>query len=175
MLKIKNSLLLSVCLISVLTFFSCGGKKPKPVYIDIVDVESPGNIVKVPYTEMYGVKTISVKINGVPMNMIYDTGCSGVHLSLLELQTLCKNGQFSENDIIGSSYSSIADGSIVENGLINLREIEIGGENGITLYNVQASVALNQEAPVLLGNGVFDSMASVELDNYNKTINFKKR
>ena len=47
------------------------------------------------------------------MSMIYDTGCSGVHLSLNELQTLFKNGKFSEDDIIGSNYSQIADGSIV--------------------------------------------------------------
>lgn len=108
------------------------------------------------------------------MSMIYDTGCSGVHLSLNELQTLFKNGKFSEDDIIGSNYSQIADGSIVENGLINLREVEIGGEDGLVLHNVEATVALNQNAPILLGNDVLDELASVKVDNVNKTINFTR-
>ncbi|MCS2420369.1 retroviral-like aspartic protease family protein [Bacteroides fragilis] len=130
--------------------------------------------ISIPYTELNGVKTIPVKLNGITMSMIYDTGCSGVHLSLNELQTLFKNGKFSEDDIIGSNYSQIADGSIVENGLINLREVEIGGEDGLVLHNVEATVALNQNAPILLGNDVLDELASVKVDNVNKTINFTR-
>ena len=108
------------------------------------------------------------------MNMIYDTGCSGLHLSLLELKTLYKNGKFSSDDIIGSSYSQIASGEIVENGTIIIKEVEIGGEEGIVLHNVEATVALNQEAPILLGNGVLDKLASIKVDNVNKTINFTR-
>jgi predicted aspartyl protease len=88
---------------------------------------------------------------------------------------LFKNGKFDENDILGVSYASIADGSIVENGLINIKRIEIGGEDGIVLENIQASVALNQDAPILLGNSVLDELASVEVDNISKTINFNKK
>ena len=150
-----------------------------PVHLATQKVKSLSGLnsvtdISIPYTELNGVKTIPVKLNGITMSMIYDTGCSGVHLSLNELQTLFKNGKFSEDDIIGSNYSQIADGSIVENGLINLREVEIGGEDGLVLHNVEATVALNQNAPILLGNDVLDELASVKVDNVNKTINFTR-
>ena len=111
------------------------------------------------------------------MDMIYDTGCSGLHLSLHELGTMYKNGKFSDNDLVGFVPSQIADGSIVENGVVIIRNIEIDGDGGKIVINkpIKATVTLNQQAPVLLGNGVIDEMASVEVDNVNKTINFTKK
>ena len=133
------------------------------------------NSFTLPYEEIGGVKIIPVKVNGITMSMIYDTGCSGVHLSLNEVQTLYKNGRFDSYDIIGQSESSIADGSIVNNGLINIKKLEIGGEDGLVLENVEASVSLNQVAPVLLGNSVLNELASVEVNNIENTITFHKK
>ena len=157
----------------MLILISCNSGTKKPP-VDLSKVKAKKEIISIPYREINGVKTIPVKLNGVSMDMIYDTGCSGVHMSLLELQTLYKNGKFSESDVIGTSLSQIADGSVVQNGVIILREIEIGGEDGIVLPNVEASVSLNQEAPILLGNGALDKVAAVEVDNVKKTINFKR-
>ena len=161
--------LLSVVMLGAL-FSSCDNKQKKPP-VDLKEkeqVELNGE-VSVPYSELGGIKTIPVKLNGVSMDMIFDTGCSGMSISMQ------KNGKFSESDIVGITEATIADGSVVEKGLINLHEVEIGGKDGIILHNVQASVALNQIAPILLGNGVIDAVASVEVDNINKTIKFKRR
>jgi predicted aspartyl protease len=167
----KNAV--SICIIITIIVMSCNSSQKQPP-VDLSKVKTKKEVISIPYREINGVKTIPVKLNGVSMDMIYDTGCSGVHLSLLELQTLYKNGKFSENDVIGTSLSQIADGSVVQNGEIILREIEIGGEDGIVLPNVEASVSLNLEAPILLGNGVLDKVAAVEVDNVKKTINFKR-
>lgn len=156
------------------TFISCNsGKKTPPVRLD----EEEDSAICVSYSEKFGVKTIPVKLNGVSMDMIYDTGCSGLHLSLHELGTMYKNGKFSDNDLVGFVPSQIADGSIVENGVVIIRNIEIDGDGGKIVINkpIKATVTLNQQAPVLLGNGVIDEMASVEVDNVNKTINFTKK
>lgn len=157
----------------VFTIASCKQKNDKPPYQ--LDTQSKP-AVSIAYEEMGGVKVIPVKLNGVTLNMIYDTGCSGIHLSLNELQTLCKNGKLSQEDVLGVEYSSIADGSIVENGSINIKEIKIGdGDDCLVLHNKKATVALNQIAPILLGNEVLDELASVEVDNVNKEINFYKK
>jgi predicted aspartyl protease len=157
-------------------FFSCSSKEKKPpVNLKEKEIVEVNSDVEIPYTEMGGVKTIPVKLNGVSMDMIFDTGCSGMSISLNELLTMQKNGKFSENDVVGISASTIADGSVVQTGIINLSEVEIGGKEGIKIHNVQASVSLNQVAPILLGNGVLDAVASVEVDNINKTIKFKRR
>lgn len=158
---------------TVFTIASCKQKNDKPPYQ--LDTQSKPS-VSIAYEEMGGVKVIPVKLNGVTLNMIYDTGCSGIHLSLNELQTLCKNGKLCQEDVLGVEYSSIADGSIVENGSINIKEIKIGdGDDCLVLHNKKATVALNQIAPILLGNEVLDELASVEVDNVNKEINFYKK
>ena len=159
-------------LLIIVFISSCGRKSQKPPY----NLEQEATeTISIPYEEIGGVKVIPVKLNGITMNMIYDTGCSGIHLSLNEVQTLAKNGKLDANDILDASYATIADGSIVENGTINIKRIDIGGEEGIVLENIAASVALNQVAPILLGNAVLDELASVEVDNITKTINFNKK
>lgn len=163
-------LLCFYCISFILISCNSGIKKPP---IDLTKTEIKKE-VSLPYTEFNGLKTIPVKINGLSMDMIYDSGCSGVQLSLLELQTLYKNGKFSEYDFMGTSANQIADGSVVENSVIIIREIEIGGKDGIVLNNVEASVSPNLGAPVLLGNDVLDKVASVEVDNVHKLIKFSR-
>lgn len=165
----RRELILSAFL-SILFIGCTDSKKQPPVKLPDSD---EAFVTKIPYEERGGVKVIPVKLNGVSMDMIYDTGCSGVHLSLLELQQMAKQGKFSSNDVLGVSYSCIADGSIVQNGEIMLHSVELAPD--LVLENVKATVALNQEAPLLLGDEVLDNIASkIEVDNIGKTINFKK-
>ncbi len=161
-------------LVLPLCLLSCGNKTTKKPPVDLSSVKA-SNVVEVPYDNIGGVKTIPVKINGTTLDMIYDTGCSGISLSLAELQLLFKQGKIEESDILGTTYATIADGSIVEKGSVLLREIEIGGENGIIVENVEASVHLNEDAPVLLGNIVLDEVASIEADHIQEVIRFRKK
>lgn len=162
-----------LCMCGIFIATSCKQKSERPPYELNTDNEPS---ISLKYEEMGGVKVIPVKLNGVTMNMIYDTGCAGIHLSLNELQTLAKNGKLNQEDVLGVEYTSIADGSIVENGSVNIKEIKIGDdENAIVLHNKTATVTPNQVAPILLGNEVLDELASVEVDNVKKTINFYKK
>ena len=150
--------------------FSCSNKEQKaPVPLPKKDRK----VVEVKYTELGNVKTIPIKINGVSIDAIYDTGCSGVHLSLHELETLAKNNKFDMDDFLGYSYSTIADGSKVVDGVMILKDITIGNDKPIIIKDVEATISLNGSAPVLIGNGVFDKVAAMEIDNVNKCIRFK--
>ncbi|MCM1372561.1 MAG: retroviral-like aspartic protease family protein [Bacteroides sp.] len=161
-------------LITLLAIASCNsGHNNPPVQLSTASSKADKGI-SVSYSEMNGVKTIPVKLNGVSMEAIYDSGCSGVHMSLLELQTLLKNGKVSEDDVVGTSTSMMADGSYMENIDVIINEIEIGGKDGIVIHDVRASVSLNIDAPLLLGNAVFDQVASVEVDNVGQVIKFKR-
>lgn len=168
MKKLSTTLLL--CVITLFTILvSCGNKQPKRPPIDL---NSHSNIIQIPYDDRGNNQIwITVELNGVPIKMIYDTGFNGmVSMSLLELQTLAKNGQFTQADIIGTSYSSIANGDIVENGIVLLRSIKLA--DGIELNNVRAQVSPNQAAPVLLGLEFSNQVASkIEVDKANKTLN----
>ena len=78
--------------------------------------------IKVPFEEKNGVKLIDVTVNGqFTVKMILDSGCSGTLISIAEAKYLYEKGCFTKDDIIGVAQSQIADGSIVENMVINLK------------------------------------------------------
>ncbi|MEE1119267.1 MAG: retroviral-like aspartic protease family protein [Bacteroidales bacterium] len=134
------------------------------------DDEISEDYVEIPYREIGGVKQIPVKINGMGFYMIFDTGCSTNLISKLELLSLIKNGVISEEDFLGVTQSSIADGSVVENLVVNLKEVVL--DDKIIFYNVQASVSENIEAPLLLGNEILNQVESYEIDNNEEVIKF---
>jgi predicted aspartyl protease len=128
--------------------------------------------VSVPFVEQNGVKYIDVTVNGqFTVKMILDSGCSGTLISMAEAEYLYQKGCFTQDDILGSAQSQIADGSIVENMVINLRELVIGGQ--IRCTNVTATVSANAQAPLLLGNEVLNRAPSYVVDNENKLIRFQ--
>lgn len=161
---------------------SCGGNKKSNtakfdpnIWTDNFTYEQTPTVgsetISIPYIEKNGVKYIAVKINGGPtFDMIVDTGCSGVLISIKEAQYLAQSGLLAEEDYRGNALSSIADGSIVENMVFNIKEMIIGGK--IVCSNVDVTVSNNISAPMLLGNGVFDRISSFSIDNANKLIIF---
>ena len=102
--------------------------------------------------------------------MVFDTGCSTTLISLAEANYLYQKGVFTEEDIIGQSQSVLADGTIVPNVVVNLREVVVGDK--IMCKDVRASVSANTQASLLLGNEVLDRVASYTIDNENQVINF---
>lgn len=132
---------------------------------------SNSNIISVPFKEQSGVKFVNVSVNGFGFEMIFDTGCSGTLISVAEANYLYQKGYLTKNDILGVSQSQIADGSIVENMVINLKEVIIDGK--ILCSDVRAIVSANNNAPLLLGNEVLNRVAAYAIDNQNKTIIFK--
>lgn len=166
MKKILVSVMLTAS--TLLSITSCGGNgNQKPP----VDLTKNNSTIQIPYEDKNNQIWVTVELNGIPIKMIYDTGFNGmVSMSLLELQTLAKNGQFTQDDIMGTSYSSIANGDIVENGIILLRSVKLA--EGVELKNIRAQVAANQEAPVLLGLEYSNQVASrIEVDKVCKTLN----
>lgn len=163
----RNIVYTVMVIIGLACLASCKNHHKPPVDLSKV------NVIEVPFTEDGGVKYIPVKLNGVGMNMIFDTGCSGLSISSLELVSMLKSGSISESDFMGTQESQIADGTVVVQQVVNIAEVEIGGNGGILCQNVEATVSDNMEAPVLLGNGVLDNVNSIEVDNVHKVIRFK--
>ena len=107
-----------------------------------------------------GVYLLPCVVNGVKMNFIFDTGASNVSISLTEALFLLKNGYLEDYDILGSSLSQVADGSIVENTEINLHSIEV---NGIIITDVKAVVSNSIDAPLLLGQTAIQKLGKIEI------------
>jgi aspartyl protease family protein len=125
----------------------------------------------IPFIESYSdIILVPVKINGVTFDMIYDTGASNTTISLTEANYLYDKGYLNDEDIIGVERYRTADGSIHEGVKIILRSVEIGPD--IKLKNINASVVLNQAAPLLLGQSVFREFKEVSVDRQNKVLKF---
>lgn len=165
----------------IFVFTSCGTRtESAESYFDddiseteYFDDEISEDYIEIPYREIGGVKQIPVKINGMGFYMIFDTGCSTNLISKLELLSLIKNGVISEEDFLGVTPSTIADGSVVENLVVNLKEVIL--DDKIIFSNVQASVSENIEAPLLLGNEILNQVESYEIDNNEQVIKFTLR
>lgn len=114
-----------------------------------------------------GVYTIPCKVNGLELKFIFDTGASNVTISLTEALFMLKNGFLAEHDIIGSSYTQLANGEITENTEILIREIVIAN---LTLYNVRSSIVHNLGAPLLLGQTAISKLGRIQLDGDELTI-----
>ena len=169
----KTVYIIVLMALTILFPFCDGGKaKPEPLssgYVgDINDYHN--NIIEVPFKKLNGVRTIQVKINDcAEFPMIFDTGCSGMSISILELATLIKQGYISENDVIGISQAQIADGSVVEEAIVNLKKIQIGDYQ---CRNVRALISSNEDAPLLLGNGALKDVESFKVDDDAQIIQF---
>ena len=175
----KTPLKLLAVLLVLFTLVSCGEKKKK-VSIPYVNYSSgtvdDNGTINVPFSLEYGLKYVQVKINGLSTDMIIDSGCSMTLISVLEAQQLLKRGLLSSEDFLGTTEAMIADGSIVEDAVFNIRTLELtDGNRTIVCRNVPTQVSSNAEAPVLLGNGVLDRVASYTIDNDAKVIKFKLR
>lgn len=124
----------------------------------------------VPMRRDGGVCYVVVKINGVDMEVIFDTGASDVVISSVEALFLIKQGKLSEDDVLGTEYYQVANGEISSGTVVNLRSVQIGTK---TLSDVRATVVDNMEAPLLLGQSVLDRFESVSIDYKNNVINIE--
>lgn len=115
-----------------------------------ITMERHGNVYYVPG-----------KVNGLSMKFIFDTGASNVCLSLTEALFMLKNGYIKEADLGEKGYTQIADGNIVENTKVILRNIEIGG---VTINDVAAVITNSLDAPLLLGQSAIQKLGPIQLD-----------
>lgn len=108
-----------------------------------------------------GTFSLRCKVNGALMKMIFDTGASSVSISRSTALYLYNNDLISENDYIGEISSRIANGDIIDNMLIRLRDVEI---EGLHLKDVEAMVSSSLNAPLLLGQNVISKLGKITLD-----------
>jgi len=115
-------------------------------------------------TERSGVYFIPCKINGSEMEFIFDTGASDITMSLTEALFLYKQGTLTDDDFLGTQQYQIANGKLEEGTVVKLKTVELGNRK---LYNVQASIVHNLQAPLLLGQSALNKFGKISID-YNK-------
>lgn len=118
-------------------------------------------------------KTVHVKLNDANgYDALFDTGCSSMLISSLELVELIKSGTITKNDYVGDAPISIADGTQSKHPMYKIREVKIIDKKGKphSVRDVIATVIDNPGADVLIGSAVIDNLAKKSY-----TIDFKKK
>jgi len=108
-----------------------------------------------------GVYKIPCVVNGLRLKFVFDTGASNVCISLSEANLMLENGYLDKKDIVGKCKSQIADGSIINNTKIILREIKI---NDLILKDVEAIVINELKAPLLLGQSAIEKLGKIQIE-----------
>jgi len=133
-------------------------------------LRSSGKRTVVKMTQRSGVYEIPVKINGLELNFIFDTGASSISISQAEAVTMMRQGKIDESDIIGESQFSDANGDVSVGTVIRLRSVQIGDRE---LQNVEASVVNNIKAPLLLGQSALAQFGKISIDYSRQEISLE--
>lgn len=133
--------------------------------------ETSASITEIAFTRHTGgTFEVPCDINGLPLQMVFDTGASDVTISSVEANFMLKNGYLSPNDVKGRRYYQTASGEISPGTVITLREVKVGDA---VLKNVEASVVKSQRAPLLLGQSVMERFGIITIDSDNNKLIIK--
>lgn len=177
----KNNRLLPLVggLVVLLILCSCAHKSGhKPNAYD--SSRSTNNIVDIPERKVKGhtkvrmekaggVYLVPIKVNGLDLKFIFDTGASSICLSSAEALVMLRQGQITQDDFVGQQQFQDATGGISVGTIIRLHTVEIGG---IVLRDVEANIVDNIQAPLLLGQTALSKFGKVTIDYDNNIIEF---
>lgn len=138
-----------------------------PQLPETVNIEVLKTGTRIPFRDEGGVKVVTITVNNLPMDFIFDTGASLISISETEAMMMLKQGTITKEDYLGELPFVDANGDISTGVLINLKSVEIGG---IRLQNIKASVVPNKIAPLLLGQSALEQFAKVTIDHKNNEI-----
>lgn len=179
-------------LLAIFLTWGCESKPNKPFDPNVVDSlaeaeedypdeditpDEADDCFKIPYVETSGgLKIIPVRVNGMPLDMIYDTGATETMLSLTEAQYLYSKGLLTEDDFIETQSMQMADGSITEGLRIRIKRLEVGtGENSFYIENITATVSGTHNSMLLLGQNVMQYFRSISIDTEEEIIKFYEK
>lgn len=118
-----------------------------------------------------GVYFVPIIVNGLNLDFIFDTGASSICISLAEATVMARQRKITDDDIVGKTQFSDANGDVSVGTVIVLRSVQIGD---IVLKNVEATIVDNIQAPLLLGQTALAKFGKVTIDYDNNTIEFNQ-
>ena len=128
-----------------------------------------GGHTKVNMRKEGGVYLVPITVNGLNLDFIFDTGASSISLSSAEAMVMYRQGQITQDDIVGQQQFQDATGGVSVGTIVLLRTVQIGD---IILENVEASIVDNIQAPLLLGQTALAKFGKVTIDYNHNTIEF---
>lgn len=161
----------------IIAFTSCDNQKPRQRHnTDTIQHTDSIISMRVGFKRQSTTSTpeITVKLNGVPFNMMWDTGAEITVISGFELVSLKKAGKISDYDHKGYMTTVVADGSQSQVPVFKIREFTLTDTEGNehTIYNVDVAVIENIGASLLLGQNVMKELPAYRFNDVDQNIEF---
>lgn len=172
LLSLKNIIIVMTLIMGIISCAHKSGHNKVREYPSSVSERTESKIRE--HTKVYmvkegGVYMVPIKVNGLDLRFIFDTGASSICISAAEAAVMVRQGRITEDDILGQQKFQDATGGVSVGTVIRLQTVEIGG---IVLHGVEANVVDNIQAPLLLGQTALSKLGKVTIDYNNNTIEF---
>lgn len=159
-----------VAMVLVLILFFCWSAKAQRTGLDLLGDK---NKIEIPFTETNGLLMIQLKMNGIPLTFMFDTGAENTILFKKEIAQLLGLQSNRRIKIIGSDLSNIIYGYIVHNvefkldyGIERIESIIVLEEN---VYKIQESTG-HQVDGLLGGNFFRNTIVKVDYKRRHITV-----
>lgn len=117
-----------------------------------------------------GVYHTPVTLNGsVRLEFVVDTGAASVYIPEDVFRTLIRTGTVSESDFLRMGKSETASGEIIENPIVNIRQLQIGNQ---VIHNVEAAIG-GMSASLLLGQSALQQLEPWSINTSKKILTMK--
>lgn len=117
-----------------------------------------------------GIFYVDIHIFDLKKSFVIDSGASDVLISAEVERELIARDLLKEEDYLDPALYRIADGSVISQRRVVLKEIKIGD---FTVNNITASIGASG-TPLLLGKSFLDKFSTWSIDNKNKTLLLEK-
>lgn len=137
----------------------------------IIEEKVDSGIVIVPVKITDHSVHVMAKVNGIDMNFLIDTGCSGMQITSAEFYYMKHLGLISECNITDNVTCVYADNSSGECPVIKIKSLNIGG---IEVKDVNCTIQQDANASLLLGQSVLRSLGEISIDYANNKLKIKR-
>lgn len=105
---------------------------------------------------------VTTELNGVlKIPFLIDSGASEVNVPFPVFYTMLLSGTVTIADKLDPKVYTLADGSEVKCQRFRIKSLKIGKT---TLYNIEASISMNSDSPLILGQNVLSKLKIVSFD-----------
>ena len=139
----------------------------EPGQVNIV-INPEDNVVPFKIQEKTGLYIIPVILNGFNEEFVYEDRASAQVNSEKALQML-EDGIIGKDDFEGDITQILANNSIRNNSIFNIKELRIGAK---TIQNVKFVVVQRQMSPLVLGRQIMQRIGSYTIDDNTLEITF---
>lgn len=128
------------------------------------------SIYEVPITMEDDCMYVTVELNGIPMKMIFDTGCTKMRISPIEYWFMVRQGKIDNKNFMSEKISIVANGQEEKVHIYNIDSVKIGSK---VIKNVECIVSLvdsTHNTPLLIGQSVISKLGKISIDYDNKKL-----